>query len=113
MKELNHMLCVPCPAGSPPMLDAQCRKLLANIPGWELVTIEKSVRLRRTFVFADFSEALAFTNRVGELAEAEEHHPELVTRWGEVTVFWWTHSIGGVHLNDFIMAARTGALISA
>lgn len=112
MNGLDHMLCIPCPAGSTQMPDAQCHRLLNNLPGWELAMVEKSVQLRRTFVFADFSEALAFTNRIGGLAEAEGHHPELVTKWGAVTVSWWTHSVGGVHLNDFIMAARTGALTS-
>jgi 4a-hydroxytetrahydrobiopterin dehydratase len=111
MKELNHMLCVPCPAGSTMMLDAQCRRLLENIPGWELVTVENMSRLRRVFTFPDFRTALSFTNQVGELAEAEQHHPELITSWGRVTVSWWTHSVKGLHINDFIMAARTGALI--
>ena len=113
MNGLDHMLCIPCPAGSPPMHDSQCQRLLNNIPGWELATIDDVILLRRTFMFPDFDEALAFTNRVGELAKAEEHHPELVTSWGVVTVSWWTHSIKGVHINDFIMAARTGALISS
>ena len=112
MNGLDHMLCIPCPAGSAQMPDAQCQRLLNNLPGWELAMVEKSMRLRRTFVFGDFSEALAFTNRVGGLAEAEGHHPEMVTVWGAVTISWWTHSVGGVHLNDFIMAARTGALVS-
>ena len=112
MNGLAHMLCMPCPAESAPMPEAQCLRLLQNLPGWEVATVENSVRLRRTFVFADFSEALAFTNRVGGLAEAEGHHPELITRWGEVRVSWWTHAILGVHLNDFIMAARCDALFS-
>ena len=110
MKELNHMLCVPCPDGSHPMLDTQCRRLLEYVPGWELATIENMTRLQRTFTFPDFSMALAFTNRVGELAETEQHHPELVTGWGKVRVSWWTHSVKGLHMNDFIMAARTGGL---
>ncbi len=113
MKELNHMLCVPCPPGTTPMLDAQCRRLLEYIPGWELAIVENMTRLQRTFTFPDFSKALAFTNQIGELAEAEQHHPELVTGWGRVTVFWWTHSIKGLHMNDFIMAARTGEVIKA
>ena len=111
MKELNHMLCVPCPAGSTPMLDAQCRRLMENIPGWELATVENITRLRCTFAFPDFSKALAFSNQVGELAEKEQHHPELIISWGKATVSWWTHSVKGLHMNDFIMAARTGALI--
>jgi len=111
MKELNHMLCIPCPDGSTPMLDTQCRRLMESIPGWELVTVENEIRLRRTFAFPDFREALAFSNQIGELAEEEQHHPELIIGWGKVTVSWWTHSIKGLHMNDFIMAARTGALI--
>ena len=64
-------------------------------------------RLQREFDFKNFPEALAFTNRVGELAEEEGHHPLLKTEWGKVTVQWWTHAIGGLHRNDFIMAAKT------
>jgi 4a-hydroxytetrahydrobiopterin dehydratase len=66
--------------------------------------------LVRTFRFPNFREALAFTDRVGALAEAEGHHPALLTEWGTVTVFWWTHKIHGLHRNDFIMAAKTDAL---
>ena len=111
MNGLNHMLCIPHSAASTPMLETQCRKLLGNIPGWELANVENMNRLRCSFTFPDFSEALAFTNRVGELAETEQHHPELITGWGKVIVSWWTHSVKGVHMNDFIMAARTSALI--
>ena len=63
--------------------------------------------LERVFQFPDFAQALAFTNRVGALAEEEGHHPALLTEWGKVTVAWWTHAIGGLHRNDFIMAAKT------
>jgi len=68
-------------------------------------------RLERSFDFEDFVGALAFTNNVGELAEREGHHPDILTEWGRVTVSWWTHKIGGLHKNDFIMAAKTDALI--
>jgi 4a-hydroxytetrahydrobiopterin dehydratase len=64
-------------------------------------------RLERVFEFPDFARALTFTNRVGALAEAEGHHPALLTEWGKVTVTWWTHAIRGLHRNDFVMAART------
>lgn len=110
MKGLIHMLCIPLSSISRPMPDAQCRRLIKNIPEWELVRIENMIRLRCTFTFPDFNKALAFTNSIGELAEAEQHHPELITAWGKVTVTWWTHSVKGVHMNDFIMAARTGEL---
>ena len=58
-------------------------------------------------VSANFVEALAFTNAIGALAEAAGHHPALTTEWGRVTVGWWTHAIGGLHRNDFVMAAKT------
>src|SRR4029434_3522610 len=64
-------------------------------------------RLERLYKFSNFAEALTFTNKVGELAEAEAHHPALLTEWGRVTVAWWTHKIRGLHRNDFIMAAKT------
>jgi 4a-hydroxytetrahydrobiopterin dehydratase len=67
-------------------------------------------RLERTFGFRNFAEALAFTDKVGERAEVEGHHPALLTEWGRVTVTWWTHKIGGLHQNDFIMAAKTDEL---
>ena len=67
-------------------------------------------RLERAFTFSDFAAALAFTNRVGAAAEAEGHHPALLTEWGRVTVTWWTHAIRGLHRNDFVMAAKTDAL---
>jgi 4a-hydroxytetrahydrobiopterin dehydratase len=69
-------------------------------------------RLERAFGFPTFADALAFTNRVGTLAEAEGHHPALLTEWGRVTVTWWTHKIRGLHRNDFIMAAKTDALFT-
>jgi 4a-hydroxytetrahydrobiopterin dehydratase len=65
------------------------------------------MQLERVFLFKNFKHALAFTNAVGEIAEAEGHHPGLLTEWGKVTVTWWSHSIKGLHRNDFIMAART------
>ncbi len=66
--------------------------------------------LGRTFEVRDFAAALDLANRIGELAEAENHHPRLVVEYGRLDVCWWTHTIGGVHKNDFIMAARTDQL---
>ena len=63
--------------------------------------------MSREFSFGNFVEALAFTNRVGEIAETEDHHPAILTEWGKVTVTWWSHKIRGLHKNDLIMAART------
>lgn len=89
------------------MEEIEIPELKAQIPEWAVIEIDGIKRLERKFKFINFKEALEFTNRVGELAEAEDHHPALLTEWGSVTVTWWTHSVGGLHRNDFIMAART------
>jgi len=75
-----------------------------------MVEFDTIKRLTRNYDFKNFAEAIAFTNRVGDLAESEAHHPALLTEWGRVTVSWWTHKIRGLHVNDFIMAAKTDAL---
>jgi 4a-hydroxytetrahydrobiopterin dehydratase len=66
--------------------------------------------LTRVYSFDDFAQALEFTNKVGELADEEGHHPALLTEWGRTSVTWWTHAIGGLHRNDFGMAAETSAV---
>ena len=85
-------------------------ELRQEVPAWAVVEREGVPRLERTFSFRNFAEALRFTNRVGELAEEEGHHPALLTEWGKVTVGWWTHKIRGLHRNDFVMAAKTDRL---
>ena len=92
------------------MSERELPALLHEIPGWRVVEREGVRRLERAFTFSDFAAALAFTNRVGAAAEAEGHHPALLTEWGRVTVTWWTHAIRGLHRNDFVMAAKTEAL---
>ncbi len=89
------------------MEENEIPELKVQIPEWAVIEIDGIKRLERKFKFKNFIEALEFTNRVGTLAEAEDHHPALLTEWGSVTVTWWTHSVGGLHRNDFIMAART------
>ena len=84
--------------------------LVRDVPEWNVVERDGIRRLERVFPFPDFATALTFTNRVGALAESEGHHPALLTEWGRVTVTWWTHAIGGLHRNDFVMAARTDGL---
>jgi 4a-hydroxytetrahydrobiopterin dehydratase len=68
-------------------------------------------RLERVFKFKNFAEALAFTNEIGRIAEAEDHHPLIITEYGQVTVNWWTHKIKGLHRNDFIVAAKTDKIV--
>ena len=110
MAALVQEKCVACRADSPRCSDAEIAELHREVPEWELTEEAGIKQLRRSFRFPDFVQALAFTNHVGELAEAEGHHPRLVTEWGLVTVSWWTHAIRGLHRNDFIMAAKTDML---
>jgi 4a-hydroxytetrahydrobiopterin dehydratase len=102
--------CQACRPGSPTVAPAEARELLRQLNDWSIIEPEGVQRLQRVFKFKDFVSALRFTNSVGEIAEVAQHHPLLITEWGRVTVQWWTHSIGGLHRNDFIMAARTDGL---
>jgi 4a-hydroxytetrahydrobiopterin dehydratase len=110
MSALTEERCVACRRDAPRVTEAEIEELKPQVPEWELLERDGIPRLERVFRFPDFATALAFTNRVGELAEAEGHHPAILTEWGRVTVTWWTHKIRGLHRNDFIMAARTDAL---
>ena len=107
MSALAGERCVACRPGAPRMTAEQIDALNPKIPQWSVVEREGILRLERVFSFANFVDALAFTNAVGALAEAAGHHPALTTEWGRVTIGWWTHAIGGLHRNDFVMAAKT------
>jgi 4a-hydroxytetrahydrobiopterin dehydratase len=102
--------CVACRRDSPRVTEAEIAELRHEVPDWQLVERDRIARLERAFHFPRFADGLAFTNRVGTLAEKEGHHPALLTEWGRVTVTWWTHKIRGLHRHDFIMAAKTDAL---
>ena len=110
--DLVQEKCVPCRGGEPALGPEQIKEYLGEAPEWALVKREGVDTLERTFRFRDFAAALAFTARVGAEAEAEGHHPTLLTEWGRVKVTWWTHKIKGLHRNDFIMAARTDRLFA-
>ena len=110
MSNLSQQECEACRADAPKISDEELRELMPKIPDWEVVVVDDIMRLRRVFSFANFERAMAFSNRVGEIAEAAGHHPAILTEWGRVTVTWWTHKIRGLHRNDLIMAARTDEL---
>ena len=112
MAELERMKCEACRRGAPTVTSEEARELLAKVPDWALVERDGIARLERSVDFSNFVDALAFTNAVGVVAEEEGHHPALLTEWGKVTVTWWTHKIRGLHLNDFIMAAKTDAVVA-
>jgi 4a-hydroxytetrahydrobiopterin dehydratase len=110
MTDLSAETCQECRPGAPAVREAEAETLLAQLPSWSVVQRDGVRQLQRVFTFSDFAAALAFTNRVGALAEAHGHHPALLTEWGRVTVRWWTHAIHGLHRNDFVMAAKTDRL---
>jgi 4a-hydroxytetrahydrobiopterin dehydratase len=103
--ELRAKPCTPCRGGIPPLTLAEAEGYLRQAPGWTL--IDDGRRIERGFTFRNFKEALDFVVRVGNLAEAEGHHPDIWFGWGWAKVSWHTKKIRGLHENDFIMAAKT------
>jgi len=107
--ELSEKRCVPCRGGVPPLDKTEAGRLISEVPGWTLD--EGATGIRRKFVFPDFATAMRFAVQVGEIAEAEGHHPDLSVGWGYCTVLFRTHAIRGLHENDFIMAAKVNRLL--
>lgn len=106
--DLTAKTCVPCRGGIPPLSRDEAGVYLGQVPAWTL--LEGHDRIERKFEFPDFTEAMAFAQKVGGLAEREGHHPDLALGWGYCTVSFFTHKIKGLHENDFIMAAKVDAL---
>lgn len=109
MEELIKLHAV-SPKGAKPLDEDRIEEYHDQVKDWKVVEIDGEKRLRKTFRFKNFRQALDFTNKVGEVAEEEDHHPAIMTEWGKVTVEWWTHAVNGLHKNDFILAARTDEL---
>lgn len=103
MSELARRKCTPCREGMASLSAAEAQPLLDQLDGW---TIAPGPRLTKTWKLADFANALAFVNRIGEIAETEDHHPDIALAWGRVGVELWTHAAGGLTENDFIVAAK-------
>lgn len=108
--DLKNEECEACGAAAALVSEYQAEQWMSQLPAWEIVMDQGVTKLRREFPFPDFVAALTFTNQVGQLAEQFDHHPSLLTEWGKVTVSWWTHSLGGLHRNDFILAAKTDSI---
>lgn len=104
---LSNETCSACQEDAQRLTDKEIEELRTEVPEWKLVEEDGVEKLQRQFEFKDFAAALAFTNKVGEMADELDHHPALMTEYGKVTVTWWSHKIGGLHRNDFICAART------
>ncbi len=106
---LKSKHCVPCEGGVPRLTGDALQKLSAQLPEWRVVDEH---HLRRIFVFPDFRSALAFVDRVGDLAEAEGHHPDIHLSWGRVEIEVYTHAIDGLSENDFILASKIDELVA-
>lgn len=104
---LADQACVPCKGGIPPLKPGEITPLLAQLEGWQAV---EAHHLSKEYSFPNFVEALAFVNRVGELAESVGHHPDLHLAWGKVRMEIWTHKINGLSTSDFIFSAKADQL---
>jgi 4a-hydroxytetrahydrobiopterin dehydratase len=107
MQSLSKQHCEVCRSGAPQISGEKAQALLVDIPAWRRDTHEGVDKLIREYRFSNYQDAIDFTVKISNLAEQEQHHPGILTEWGKVTVYWWTHKINGLHLNDFIMAAKS------
>ena len=103
MSDLARKRCIPCREGTPPLSNEEAARLLADLDGWQITA---APRLAKQWKLEDFRSALALVNTIGEIAEAEDHHPDITLSWGRVGVELWTHTAGGLTENDFIIAAK-------
>jgi 4a-hydroxytetrahydrobiopterin dehydratase len=107
MTELASKNCVPCRGGVPPLTGKELEDFARQVPQWK---VANGHHITRAFAFPDFRQALAFVNRVGELAEAQGHHPDILLSWGKAEITTWTHKIDGLTESDFILAAKIDKL---
>ena len=103
---LSEKECVPCRGGVPPLADAACNAYLQELPEWQII----DGKLTRLFQFKNFKDSLSLANRVGELAESVNHHPDLLVAWGKLKIEIWTHAINGLTESDFVLAAKIDKL---
>ena len=111
MSDLSQMKCVVCRGGERTLTDSEIVELHPQVSEWQVKDVDGVQRLERVIEVENFIEALALTNKIGMIAEKEDHHPSIITEYKRVTVTWWTHVVNGLHKNDFIMAAKTDQLI--
>lgn len=109
--DFSELNCGACRPGAPTVTPEEHALLMHQVPQWRLIVVDGVQQLQRHYTFKNFALALQFTNLLGDISEAQSHHPAILTEWGRVTVTWWTHTINGLHRNDFIMAAKTDALL--
>jgi 4a-hydroxytetrahydrobiopterin dehydratase len=103
---LAERKCIPCRGGTPALTPTEYEPLLKQLSDWDFV----DQRLRKSFVFENFAQSMALANRIAEIAEEQNHHPDLLVRWGELRIDIWTHAADGLTESDFILAAKIDRL---
>jgi 4a-hydroxytetrahydrobiopterin dehydratase len=110
MSALAVEKCEVCRAGASKVTDEELAELMSKLSDWSVKKRNDISILEKTFKLKNYKKSVTFTNKVADMAEEEKHHPEILLEWGKVTVTWWTHTINGLHKNDFICAAKTDVL---
>lgn len=109
--EFLQKKCIPCQGGESPLTSSRVEEYLKEV-GSNWFIAENETKIEREFTFKDFSEAMKFVDRVAKISEEEEHHPDIHVHYNKVKLVLWTHAIGGLHENDFILAAKINELIN-
>ncbi|MHA1938736.1 MAG: 4a-hydroxytetrahydrobiopterin dehydratase [Candidatus Thorarchaeota archaeon] len=108
-KDLATLTCVPCRGGIPPLETPKISEMMSIVPGWTLKR-EGIDKIEKKFKFKNFRKAMTFVNKVADVANEQDHHPDIFIHWNEMTLTFYTHAIKGLHDNDFIMAAKIDEL---
>jgi 4a-hydroxytetrahydrobiopterin dehydratase len=109
VSDLASSACEACRIDAPMVSDDEAFILIKEIEGWDLID-DGVKKLKKEFSFLNYTDSVDFSNKVSDMAEQEDHHPQIILEWGKVTVIWWSHKIKGLHKNDFICAAKTNNL---
>ena len=109
MSDLASNTCEACRIDAPLVSDDEVSILINEIEGWDVID-DGVKKLKKEFSFSNYSDSVDFSNKVADMADKEDHHPQIILEWGKVTVIWWSHKIKGLHKNDFICAAKTNKI---
>ncbi len=109
-ENLLESKCEACYEDATALNEQEISEFLSRIPSWIVHEDDGIKRLICSFAFSNYENSVNFTNKIAKLAEEEDHHPEIILEWGNVTVSWWSHKIKGLHKNDFICASKTDEL---
>tara|TARA_B100001250_G_scaffold73234_1_gene59779 strand:+ start:13732 stop:14073 length:342 start_codon:yes stop_codon:yes gene_type:complete len=112
VKDLLNQSCSACEIGAPLVPEDKQTDLLKELDGW-IIDHSDISKLIKEFKLKNYEQSIAFTNLIADLAESQDHHPKITLEWGRVTLEWWSHKIRGLHMNDFICAAKSDEIFNA